>query len=83
VGLPHIFSKQLSGLWAIAVSSPTKKSSRGRFRVGLMTQIAARKNFKNTKSSKTSQVSLGPREKVVVVGKGRFSLADFLPEVGK
>jgi hypothetical protein len=73
VGLPHIFSKQLSDLWAIAVIAPMKKSSRGRFRVGLMTQIPARKNFKNTKSSKTSQISLEPGEK--------FSLIDFLPKV--
>jgi hypothetical protein len=36
VGLPHFFSKQLSGLWAIAVTRPTKKSSRGRLWVGFM-----------------------------------------------
>jgi hypothetical protein len=37
VGLPHVFSKQISDLWAIAVTRPTKKSSRGQFRLGLMT----------------------------------------------
>jgi hypothetical protein len=41
-----------------------------------MAKIPARKNFKNTKTSKTSQISLGPREKLL----GR---ADFLPEVRK
>jgi hypothetical protein len=66
VGLPHVFSKQLSGLWAMAVTATRKKTFSGRFRVGLMTQTPARKNFKNFKNpkpSKTSQISLGPREK--------------------
>jgi hypothetical protein len=36
-----------------------------RFRVGLMAEIPARENFKNTKTSKTSQISLGPREKLL------------------
>ena len=37
----------------------------GRFWVGLMAEIPARKNFKNTKATKTSQVSLEPREKLL------------------
>jgi hypothetical protein len=37
VGLPCVFSKQRSDLWTIAVAAPRKKSSRGRFRVSLMT----------------------------------------------
>jgi hypothetical protein len=34
------------------------------FLVGLMAEIPAHENFKNTKTSKTSQISLGPREKL-------------------
>jgi hypothetical protein len=36
-----------------------------RFRVGLMAEIPARENFKNTKTSKSSQIPLGPREKLL------------------
>jgi hypothetical protein len=36
-----------------------------------MAEIPARENFKNTKTSKTSQISLGP------------SFVDFLPEIRK
>ena len=53
-GLPYVFSKQLPDLWTIAVTAARKKSSLGRFRVGLMAEIPARENFKTTKTPKTS-----------------------------
>jgi hypothetical protein len=59
----------ITGLVGFAVPTSLIRAPLDRFRVGLMAEIPARENFKNTKTS--------------IVGKGRFSLVDFLPEVRK
>jgi hypothetical protein len=46
-----------------------------------MAEIPARENFKTHKNLKNFLNLFGTRRKVV--GKGRFSLVDFLPEVRK
>jgi hypothetical protein len=51
------------GLVGFAVPTIPIRAPLDRFRVGLMAEISARENFKNTKTSKTSQIPLGPREK--------------------
>jgi hypothetical protein len=43
-----------------------------------MAEIPARENFKNTKTSKTSQISLGPREKLL--GRAGLVLQIFFPK---
>jgi hypothetical protein len=53
------------GLVGFAVPHLPIRASLDRFRVGLMAEIPARENFKNTKISKTSQIPLGPREKLL------------------
>ena len=53
------------GLVGFAVPASPIRAPLDRFRVGLMAEIPARENFKNTKTSKTSQISLGPREKLL------------------
>ena len=53
------------GLVGFAVTTPLIRAPLDRFRVGLMAEIPARENFKNTKTSKTSQISLGPGEKLL------------------
>ena len=53
------------GLVGFAVPASLIRAPLDRFRVGLMAEIPARENFKNTKTSKTSQISLGPREKLL------------------
>ena len=53
------------GLVGFAVTPLLIRAPLGRFRVGLMAEIPAHENFKNTKTSKTSQISLGPREKLL------------------
>jgi hypothetical protein len=70
------------GLVGFAVPHNPIRASLDRFRVGLMAEILARENFKSTKTSKTSQTNPF-KTKRRVVGKGRFSLVDFLPEVRK
>jgi hypothetical protein len=47
-----------------------------------MAEIPARESFKNTKTSKNFQNLFGTTKRKVV-GKGRLSLVDFLPEVRK
>jgi hypothetical protein len=70
------------GLVRFTVPSSPIRAPLGRLRVGLMAEIPARENFKNTKTSKTNFLNFfGTRRKVV--GKGRFSHVDFLPEVRK
>jgi hypothetical protein len=66
VGLPHFFSKQLSGLWPIAAWTQPISTSLGRFWVGLTTKVPAhtRKNFKHIKPSKTSKIPFGRKEKL-------------------
>jgi hypothetical protein len=58
------------GLVGFAVQSSPIRAPLDRFRVGLMAEIPARENFKNTKTQKpqklkTSQVSLGRRKKLL------------------
>ena len=54
------------GLVRFTVQPSPIRAPLDRFRVGLiMADIPARENFKNTKTSKTSQVSLRPREKLL------------------
>ena len=53
------------GLVGFAVTHLLIRAPLDRFRVGLMAEIPAHENFKNTKTSKTSQISLGPREKLL------------------
>ena len=53
------------GLVGFAVTTLLIRAPLGRFRVGLMAEIPAHENFKNTKTSKTSQISLGPGEKLL------------------
>jgi hypothetical protein len=53
------------GLVGFAVPLSLIPAPLGRFRVGLMAEIPARENFKNTKTSETSQIPLGPREKLL------------------
>jgi hypothetical protein len=48
-----------------AVTHSLIRAPLDRFWVGLMAEIPARENFKNKKTSKTSQISLGPREKLL------------------
>jgi hypothetical protein len=55
----------ITGLVGFAVPDSPIRAPLDRFRVGLMAETPARENFKNTKTSKTSQVSLGPREKLL------------------
>jgi hypothetical protein len=45
-----------------------------------MAEIPARENFKNTKTSKTSQIPLGPREKLL--GRAGLVLKIFFPKSG-
>jgi hypothetical protein len=72
----------ITGLVGFAVphTSPHSliRAPLGRFRVGLMAEIPARENFKNTKTSKTSQISLGPREKLL--GRAGLVLWIFFPK---
>ena len=53
------------GLVGFAVTPLLIRAPLDRFRVGLMAEIPARENFKNTKTSKTSQIPLGPGEKLL------------------
>jgi hypothetical protein len=53
------------GLVGFAVTHSPIRAPLDRFRVDLMAEIPARGDFKNTKTSKTSQISLGPREKLL------------------
>jgi hypothetical protein len=55
------------GLVGFAVPLSPIRAPLDRFRVGLMAEFPAREreNFKNTKTSKTSHVPLGPREKLL------------------
>jgi hypothetical protein len=53
------------GLVGFAVPLIPIRAPLDRFRVGLMAEIPARENFKNTKPSKTFQIPLGPREKLL------------------
>jgi hypothetical protein len=53
------------GLVGFAVPPLPLRAPLVRFRVGLMVEIPARENFKITKTSKNSQFSLGPREKLL------------------
>jgi hypothetical protein len=55
----------ITGLVGFAVQHSPIRAPLDRFRVGLMAEIPARENFKNTKTSKTSQIPLGPREKLL------------------
>jgi hypothetical protein len=71
-----------TGLVGFADPDNPIRAPLGRFWVGLMAGIPARENFKNTKASKTSKISLGPSKRKVV-GKGQFGLVDFLPDVRK
>jgi hypothetical protein len=70
-----------SGQWGL----PTRTSRLpiwvplDRFWVGLVAEIPARKNFKKHKNLKNFSNPFGTKRKVV--GKGRFSLVEFLPEV--
>jgi hypothetical protein len=59
--------RELIGPLGFAVQSSPIRAPLDRFRVGLMAEIPARENFKNTKTQKTchSQISLGPREKLL------------------
>jgi hypothetical protein len=50
----------------------------GRFWFGLMAEIPARENFKSTKTSKKSQIFLGPREKLL--GRAALVLQIFFPK---
>jgi hypothetical protein len=67
-------------LVGFAVPASPIRAPLDRLRVGLMAEIPARENFKNTKTSKTSQISLGPREKLL--GRAAFCMEIilFLPE---
>jgi hypothetical protein len=53
------------GLVGFAVTTSQIRPPLDRFRVGLIAEIPASENFKNTKTSKTSQISLGPGEKLL------------------
>jgi hypothetical protein len=53
------------GLMGFTVPPSPIRAPLDRFRVGLMAKIPAHENFKNTKTSKTSQISLMPREKLL------------------
>ena len=53
------------GLVGFAVPASPIRAPLDRFRVGLMAEIPARENFKNIKTSKTSQIPLGPGEKLL------------------
>jgi hypothetical protein len=53
------------GLVGFAVPTSLIQAPLDRFRVGLMAEIPARENFKNTKISKTSLISLGPGEQLL------------------
>jgi hypothetical protein len=53
------------GLVGFAITTSLIRVPLDRFRVGLMAEIPARENFKNTKTSKTFQISLVPREKLL------------------
>jgi hypothetical protein len=66
------------GLVGFAVTHSLIRAPLHRFRVGLMAEIPARENFKNTKTSKTSQISLGPREKLL--GRADLVLQIFFPK---
>jgi hypothetical protein len=78
--LPIGFSKQLPELRVIAVRAPCQFWPLGRFRVGLMTKIPARKIFKKQLPKSPSNNPFGTKRKVV--GKSRLSLfADFLAGV--
>jgi hypothetical protein len=60
-----INQRGIIGLVGIAVPTSLNRALLDRFRVGLMAEIPAHENFKNTKTSKTSQISLGPGEKLL------------------
>jgi hypothetical protein len=64
------FFEELSELWAIAVGAPHHFWPLGKFRVGLITEIQAHKNFKNTNFLKTHQTPLPFGTQRKVVGKG-------------
>jgi hypothetical protein len=55
----------ITGLVGFAVPLIPIRAPLDRFRVGLVAEISARENFKNTKTSKTTQISLGPRENLL------------------
>jgi hypothetical protein len=67
-------------IWLVgfAVAHSLIRAPLDRFRVGLMAEMPARENFKNTKTSKTSQISLGPREKLL--GRAGLVLQIFFPK---
>jgi hypothetical protein len=61
----YLNRRGIIGLVGFAVPTSLIRAPLDRFRVGLMAEIPARENFKNTKTSKTSQISLGPGEKLL------------------
>jgi hypothetical protein len=66
------------GLVGFAIPLSPIRAPLDRFRVGLMAEIPARENFENTKTQKTSQISLGPREKLL--GRAVLVLLVFFPK---
>jgi hypothetical protein len=69
----------ITGLVGFADPDSPIRAPLGRFWVGLMAKIPARnKNFKNTKTPKTSQIPLGPRGKLL--GRAGLVLQIFFPK---
>jgi hypothetical protein len=62
----------ITGLMGFTAPLSPIRAPLDRFRVDVMADIPARENFKNTKTSKTTQISLGPREKLL--GRAGFVL---------
>jgi hypothetical protein len=66
--LPVIATRLIApsiGLAGFAVAHSLIRAPLDRFQVGFMAEIPVRENLKNTKTSKTSQISLGPRENLL------------------
>jgi hypothetical protein len=71
-----IIQRGITGLMGFASPCLPIRLPLGRFPVDLRAEIPAR-GFKNTKASNTSQISLGPREKLL--GRAGLLLSIFFP----